>query len=48
MAEINADGAILKADTYVGFVRALETLMQSITCNKRSKKCTMSYLPIKI
>ena len=32
----------------MGFVRALETFMQSITCNKKATKCSMSYLPITI
>lgn len=31
---------------YVGFVRALETFLQSITCNKKSKECYMLALPI--
>ena len=47
-AEITSEGAKLKSDTYVGFVRALETFMQSITCNKKATKCSMSYLPITI
>lgn len=41
--------AEIKAHFYVGFVRALETLMQSVTCDKyHVRNCEMVKLPINI
>lgn len=46
--DVEENNAEIHAGTYVGFVRGLETFLQTFTCNKRSKNCSMAYLPIKI
>lgn len=44
--KITKGKALIQARHYVGFVRALETFLQSITCNRHSKDCFMLALPI--
>lgn len=47
--EIGDQGAEIRARSYVGFVWALETFMQSFTCPKlQSGNCTLLKLPIVI
>ena len=46
---INKDETTINSDHYVGFVHALETFYQSITCDKlHITNCSMIKLPIKI
>ena len=46
---IARDGTTINAPKYVGFVHALETFMQSITCDKyHITNCSMIKLPIEI
>ena len=46
---ITKDGTTINAPKYVGFVHALETFMQSITCDKyHITNCSMIKLPIQI
>ena len=48
--ELNIDknGTKITAPTYVGFVRGMETLMQSIECKMNFKDCLIRGIPIMI
>ena len=47
--EINTSEARIRAITYVGFVRGLETFMQAITCPRHKvKNCSFKNLPMSI
>lgn len=46
---VDAKKSQISSQTYVGFVRGLETLMQSISCPRRKNKdCFFARLPLNI